>query len=373
MKRVGIREIAKLANVSPGTVDRALHGRKGITEETRRRVLAIAESVGYSPDLAARALSVGRAPVQIGVCIPREIRYYFEYLLQGILTEARRFEQLGVQVLYSPAERLGSEVVELVSELLDRSVDALIVTPGNPQALTPVIDEAESKGIRVICVDTDAPSSKRSTVVRIDAEVCGSLAAELMAGFLPPRSEVVVITGMREVEDHARKVEGFRRMNAENGSAANNLEVIEAHEDEEESFQKCFALLSKRSSVAGLYVNTVNCLPVCRAICALGLSGKIRLITTDLFHSMVPYFEKGTISASIHGRPFVQGEMAMRLAIDHLLNNKYLPRTYYLLPHVVMRSNVHLFREIRRPPVEPGLAERPFVQVVEKIIALQTP
>ena len=49
---MGIREIARLANVSPGTVDRALHGRKGITDETRARILTIAESIGYSPDLA---------------------------------------------------------------------------------------------------------------------------------------------------------------------------------------------------------------------------------------------------------------------------------------------------------------------------------
>lgn len=370
MKRVGIREIAKLANVSPGTVDRAMHGRKGITEETRRRILAIAESVGYSPDLAARALSVGRVPVRIGVSIPREIRYYFEYLLQGILAEARRFEQLGVQVLYSPTERLGSEDVEKISELLEKSVDALILTPGNPEALTPVIDEAESRGVRVICVDTDAPFSRRSSVVRVDAEVCGRLAAELMAGFLPSGSDVVVITGMREVEDHARKVEGFCRMNADSGAGANRVEVIEAHEDEEEAFQKCFELLSKRGSVAGLYVNTVNCLPVCRAICVLGLSGKIRLITTDLFQAMVPYFEKGTISASIHGRPFAQGEIAMRLAMDHLLNNKSLPPSHYLLPHVVMRSNVHLFREIRRSPVEPVVAERSFVQIVERSASL---
>ena len=347
MSKPGIREIARIAKVSPGTVDRALHGRKGITEETRQRILAIAEGLGYTPDLAARALSVGRAPVQIGVSIPREIRYYFDQLLAGIMSEAGRFDRLGVKVLYSPMERLGQDDVQKASELLSRRLDALILTPGDPQALTPVIDEAESRGVRVICVDTDAPSSRRSTAVCVNPEVCGRLAAELMMSFLPARSDAALVTGMLDVEDHAKKTAGFLAMYAESGGGA--VQLIEAHEDEDEAFQKCFAVL-RQYPVAGIYVNTANCLPVCRAIGAAGLAGKIKLITTDLFMEMTPFFDKGVIAASIHGRPFAQGEIAVRLALDHLLNGRPLPREHLLMPHVVMRSNLRYFPEVSQSP-----------------------
>lgn len=340
MSKPGVREIARIANVSPGTVDRALHGRKGITEETRQRILAIAASLGYSPDLAARALSTRRAPVQLGVSIPREIRYYFDQLLAGIMSEASRFDRLGVKVLYSPTERLGADDVQVVSELLSRRIDALILTPGDPRALAPVIDEAENRGVRVICIDTDAPSSKRSSAVCVNPEVCGRLAAELLTSYLPPGSIAAVVTGMLEVEDHARKTAGFRAMYSGNGGGA--VQVIEAHEDEDEAFQKCFALLS-RNPIDGIYVNTVNCLPVCRAIGAAGLAGKVKLITTDLFREMAAFFDKGVIAASIHGRPFAQGEIAVRLVLDHLLNGRPLPRQRLLMPHVVMRSNLRYF------------------------------
>ena len=179
---------------------------------------------------------------------------------------------------------------------------------------------------------------------------------------------MVVITGMLAIEDHARKTAGFQSMYAELTSGGPAVEVIEAHEEEEEAFQKCFELLSRRPSIAGLYVNTANCLPVCRAICASGLSGKIRLITTDLFKAMVPYFEKGTISASIHGRPFAQGEIAMRLALDHILNGSPLPPAHLLLPHVAMRSNFRLFREVLSQPEPPALGSS-FMHVVDKVEA----
>ena len=69
-ERHGIRRIAELANVAIGTVDRALHGRNGIKESTRHRILQIARQIGYTPNLAARALSASKSGVRIGVCIP---------------------------------------------------------------------------------------------------------------------------------------------------------------------------------------------------------------------------------------------------------------------------------------------------------------
>jgi len=98
-----------------------------------------------------------------------------------------------------------------------------------------------------------------------------------------------------------------------------------------------------------LYVNTSNCLPVCRAIRAAGLAQKIRLITTDLFEAMIPFFEKGVISASIDGRPFAQGEIAMRLALDHIINRNPLPAAHYVYPQIVLRSNAQLLTGDRGP------------------------
>lgn len=356
MKRIGIPEIAKLANVTIGTVDRALHGRPGISESTRLRVLEIARSVGYRPNLAARALSVGRTPIRIGVSIPREIHYYFDQLQQGIRDEALRAELLGVETIWELTDRLGAAEPEKVAELLRNEPHALILTPGNPQQLVPVIDDAERRNVRVICVDTDAPASSRSSAVCVNAAVSGSVAAELLGAMIPAGSEVAVVTGMLQTENHRKKTVGFQEAFPQFCPGGRVAEIIEAHDDEDEAFQKCFALLEERQSLAGMYVNTANCLPVCRAIGALGLAGRLKLITTDLFSEMRPYFEKGTISASIYGRPYFQGELAMRLAVDHLVNGAVLPKAHYLAPQVIMRSNFHLFREMCEAATAPAPA-----------------
>src|ERR1700689_4263689 len=346
-ERGGIHQIAELANVSIGTVDRALHGRNGIRESTRRRILEIARQIGYTPNLAARALSTSKTGARIGVCIPREIRFFYDQLWSGVLDEARRLAQLGVQFEYRPVPTLGEDDTKALKELLKADVNGIIVTAGNPRGLSPLIDEAEEKGVRDVCVSTDAPESRRSSIVCVDPWLNGHIAGELMGKFLPPNSKVAVVAGMLTALDHRKKTDGFSDAFPRPCSGGEIISILEAHEDEDESFQKTFDLLGRVPRLEGIYVKTGNCLPVCRALGARGLAGKVKLITTDLFAEMSPYFEKGTITASIYQQPHRQGQMAVRLMADHLSSKDPFPQNIYLSPGVVMSSNLHLFREIR--------------------------
>jgi LacI family transcriptional regulator len=362
-ERRGIHLIAELARVSIGTVDRALHGRNGIKDSTRQRILDVARQIGYTPNLAARALSVARAGSTVGVCMPREIHFFYDQLWSGVLDEARRVAPLGIQLLNRPVRNLGEEDTEAFKGLVRAGVNGIILTAGNPKGLKLLIDDAEDNGIRVVCVSTDAPESRRSSIVCIEPRLNGSLAGELMGKFVPPESKVAVVAGMLKTEDHRKKTEGFVDAFPQHCPGGKIAEIIEGHEDEDEAFQKTFDLLRRAPALAGIYVNTVNCLPVCRALGAVGVAGKVKLITTDLFAEMAPYFKKGTITASIYQQPHRQGQLALRLMADNLISKVPFPPTSHLSPGVVMSSNLHLFREMR-------LADAKFD---EDALALQIP
>ena len=346
MKPVGIHDIARLAKVSIGTVDRALHGRAGISQATREQVLRIARKVGYTPNAAARALSVRRSTLRVGVCIPEEIHFFYDQMRAGIEDEARRGESLGVEFIYRPVPKLGENEKQQITALLREKLTALVIVPGNPRVVTALIDKAEASGVRVICISTDAPLSRRSTVVCVNPELNGRLAAELMAKFVPPQAEVAIITGMLATEDHRKKTEGFQAGFNEYSAGGHVLAIVEAHESEEESYQKTRDLLAHERQICGIYVNTVNCLPVCRAVREHRRSRPIRLITTDLFQQMVPFIENGTIGASIYQDPYRQGRDAVRITLDHLLEKAPLAPANYLNPAIVLRSNLSLFREV---------------------------
>ena len=60
-RRTTIKDIAERAGVSKGAVSYALNGRPGVSDETRARIVAIANELGWYPNRAARALSGSRA------------------------------------------------------------------------------------------------------------------------------------------------------------------------------------------------------------------------------------------------------------------------------------------------------------------------
>ena len=70
MPRPTINDVATAAGVSKGAVSFALNGRPGLAPDTRRRILAVAEQLGWSPSPRARALSVSRA-LAVGLVVAR--------------------------------------------------------------------------------------------------------------------------------------------------------------------------------------------------------------------------------------------------------------------------------------------------------------
>ena len=87
-ERVTIADIARRAGVSKGAVSFALNNRPGLSEETRRRILSVADGLGWYPSSAERALSAARADVW-GLVIARPARtlaaeHYYMELVAGI-------------------------------------------------------------------------------------------------------------------------------------------------------------------------------------------------------------------------------------------------------------------------------------------------
>src|SRR4051812_39605646 len=90
-ERVTIRDIAERAGVSKGAVSYALNGRPGVSDDTRDRILAIADELGWYPNRAARALSAARAGA-CGLVLARPARTlalepFFMEFIAGVESE----------------------------------------------------------------------------------------------------------------------------------------------------------------------------------------------------------------------------------------------------------------------------------------------
>jgi LacI family transcriptional regulator len=121
---VTLAEVARLSGVSSATASRAINGRSGVASKVRERVLAIAESLDYQPNSAARQLAGGRSGT-IGFALPSrglDRGSYGSLLVQG-LSQALERRELSMMVWTTDGARS-----QTISEMADRhQLDGMII------------------------------------------------------------------------------------------------------------------------------------------------------------------------------------------------------------------------------------------------------
>jgi LacI family transcriptional regulator, galactose operon repressor len=345
---VGIKDLARVLGISTGTVDRALHGKPDVSAATRARVLSTAEALGYRPNLAARYLQ-SRKQLRISVHLPRRIALFWDSLREGIREAAAPFAP-ALHVDFRNYPSFGDGDIPLFEEALHDGSNGLIIAPGNPVSLAPHLREAARRQIPVVCVVTDAPEELRLTSVSADPFTVGAVAGELLARFLNGGGEVAFFTGWLAVQDHADKLRGFESSLKTIGTALTVGPVVEAHDDEREGHRRALSVLREHPNLKGIYVSTVNSLPVLRAAEEAGRLSTLTVVTTDLFPELVEWIRAGKVAATVYQRPVNQGRLALQALYQFLLHGTRPASRLRVVPHLVMRSNLDLFLE--RLPVD---------------------
>lgn len=128
MKRVSLKDIARLAQVSPATVSFVLNGKAKqmrISQPVAERIIMVAQQEGYQPNQVAVSLRTGKSQM-IGLIVESISGNFFASLAKIIEEQAGKF---GYRVVYCATENDGEKGQELIKMLSQRQVDGYIITP----------------------------------------------------------------------------------------------------------------------------------------------------------------------------------------------------------------------------------------------------
>lgn len=128
MKRVSLKDIARIAGVSPSTVSFVLNGKAKqmrISETLATRIMEVAKKEGYHPNPVAVSLRTGKSQI-LGLIVETISGNFFASLSRIIEDEAARF---GYKVVYTSTENNRQKGKELIGMLSQRQVDGYIITP----------------------------------------------------------------------------------------------------------------------------------------------------------------------------------------------------------------------------------------------------
>jgi LacI family transcriptional regulator len=339
---ITVYDIAAALDVSTGTVHRALRNGEGINPLTKKKVLSMAKSLGYRPNLAARYLSQ-KKKTKISINTLQGTTSFWDDVRAGIEEEARAQGIDSVQLEFRTFPNLNEGDEFAFQAAMKTGADGIIMFPTRPNLLRTWLYNSRRSDVPVVCVATDAPDSGRLALVSIDTHVSGSLAADLIGRFCRGKGSVAVTLSDRGITEHAEKRDAFRSTLEQLHPGMRLVDAIEDHDVEAETYAKSRALFTAHPDLVGVYITTEASIPVIRAARDMGVLEKLTIIATDLFPALVDEIRKGSVAATIFQRPRTQGRMAFRLLHEFLVDGQASSQKLTLSPHLITRGNLEYF------------------------------
>ncbi len=231
-----------------------------------------------------------------------------------------RAKTLGVKADFRGAS--GTDVNEQIKQFEDamaRKPAGIIISPSGV-GITPMINRAIDSGIPVICVDSDAPQSKRFSYVGTDNYNAGKQGGELLGKLLSGRGEVFLLSvpGEPNLEE---RIKGYQDALAKHPG----IKIVDIGNDRAEANEAARVarnILSAHPNIAGVgCVDSGGGEGTAVVLREKGLVGKIKIVGMDRNDATLNLIEEGVIEASIAQRTYTMAYMSLGMLYD-LYHNK---------------------------------------------------
>lgn len=339
------QQIAELAGVSRGTVDRALHNRGRVSPEVAARIQKIAEELGYRPNSIGQALVRARQGLRLGAILQSAETPTMQDVAAGARQAAEELRLSGVEVEIREIQgRDTAKVLRQINELLDWGAGGLAIASNNTPDLVRRIDQLYQQGVPVATFNTDAPDSKRLCFVGMDSYRAGQTAAGLVRQMLPNGGLVLPIAGHVNNGAHYSRLRGFLDALKDAG----DIQLL--------PFQPCFDrddyaheitqhTLRENPSLSCVYITSNGQRGVCRAIEDERRKGRVRVVAYDLNEPNRKLLQSGDLSFVLDQVALDQGRRPLQILYHYLLNGTP-PEKELLYTDILIRTKYNSGDEI---------------------------
>lgn len=206
-----IKEIAELANVSIGTVDRVLHNRGRVAKDKEELIRKIIKENGYTRNIFGSRLSISKNYVFL-VIMPKldQDSHYWEMSARGIEKALNELKLYKVSVRYMYYDRYSVLSQKRVfSKALDADVDGILLAPIDTDVVLDFINKLSGK-IPYILFDSDLPDTQARCFIGQDSFQSGVVAAKLMSLLIKDEASSIAIISIADDIHIRNRAEGFR-------------------------------------------------------------------------------------------------------------------------------------------------------------------
>lgn len=323
-----IKEIATLAGVSRGTVDRVLNNRGSVNPATAEKINEIAKALDYKPNKAGLALAAQKKKLKLGVILFSAENPFFAEVLKGVNEKAEDLAGYNCTVLVKQIPINVDAQLNAIDELLREEVNGIALAPYNDDRIRIRINELYEQGIPVVTLNTDIEYSRRIAYVGSNYTKSGATAAGLLRLMTHDDVQVGIITGSSDILCHTERIAGFTNTLKPYQERIHIVSIAETHDDEIESYEQTSRLLNEHPEINALFFAAGGVYGGCRAIASLGLAGRLCVIAFDKADTTEHFLREGILSAVICQQPRTQGRKPLDLLFTYLTSGE-LPEKEY--------------------------------------------
>jgi len=309
-----IQDVAAVAGVGVATVDRVLNKRPGVRQQTVARVEAALRQLNYRPDIHAARLAKGRS-LRLAFVIPRGHNTFMDLLLEEVRSTAERMlhERCFIDVLFVEAFD-GASVAATLNGLSEQDWDGVAVVVPDAQLVREAIDACVARGIKLVTLVSDLPSSARQHFVGIDNIAAGRVAGRLLGRFNAGRSgRIALIAGSMVLRDHMERYMGCEQVLRAEFPGVTALPVIEGRDDAETTAAVARDLLLNHPDIVGIYNMGAGNRGLIRELKAARQPGQVVTIAHELTPHARQALLEGTYDAILCQDPAHEVRSAVRI------------------------------------------------------------
>lgn len=349
-KNYTIKDIARMAGVSVGTVDRVLHDRGDVSRTSLEKVHKVLKEIDYRPNMFAIGLAAKKKYTFTCVIPYYEENDYWHAIAQGVERAASELRAFNVSIEYI-RYRHSDEISykEACGKLAETKTDAVLLAPTFREITLGLTARLDEEKIPYGFIDYNIAETNALIYIGQDSYMSGYIAGKMLMSDYDGEQEIALfLSGNRDNPAEIqmqRRMEGFNSYLSEEYPQAVVREVIFSREDSAKNAEVLdnFFRLYPKAELGVVFNSRVHCIG--SYLKATGRKMK-SLAGYDLLKKNTDLLRSGEVKYLIGQRPALQGYYGAKALCDHLVFKRKVEKIKYMPIDILMKENIDYYFEL---------------------------
>lgn len=346
--QIRIKDIAKKASVSIGTVDRVLHNRGEVAEKTRKKIVRIIEELNYHPNILASTLA-SKKTVLFATLFPEPPSpdSYWNQPLRGVARRISELTQYGMITQDFTFSQVNAADFETqANKVLEVNPDGVVLAPFFSRESGKFVKTLKEREIPFVFIDSEIKDAGQISYVGQDSFQSGKLAARLCGSITPTDQLIWVIHFAKQMDNQNHLVQrekGFYTWFKKN-LPDRIIKTLEIPNTECCEWEKSIDSEMKLNKPGGIFVTNSRVYLMAGYLEKRNIQG-IRLIGHDLLENNRDYVKKKIVDFLICQRPEEQGYSSIDKLFQHIILKKKVNSENYTPIDIVTKENLEYYKD----------------------------